>query len=430
LSGKEQFSVFSRRLCRSVLDHQKPVMPIGSPSNMNQSDDIVDEESNIASELSSAVNEHVPVSLNASMMTRASSTRREKQNSPQNGSPQTSQTGSPQSSSPVPSNIIAHELGAPSWGIDPAGSAVGRDACNESQTVPAAPTEIGEYLRSGPVLGRGAFSTVFEGVHRSSGEAVAIKAVQVGKRSLEAYQHEVRMNKVIPSHVNIVRLIDTVAPDRDGPLGYLIFELCGGGELFLQLVPNSGLAPRTRIGVYFSQLVAAIAHVHGCGVCHLDIKPENLLLCKKSGRLKLGDFGMSTLAEDGGVQGTRGSRSYAAPENLRSKVPAGAHSECHIGELAYDGQRADIWSVGIVLFLFLYGYMPWDVAHDSSYEYRMYKILDGFPSIKPWSRMPTVFRKLFHQTLAVMPHQRWTADELQAYITHDLGWRVPTVVPQ
>jgi serine/threonine protein kinase len=159
-------------------------------------------------------------------------------------------------------------------------------------------------------------------------------------------------------------------PERDGPLGYLIFELCDGGELFLQLVPNAGLAPRTRIGVYFSQLVTAVAHVHACGVCHLDIKPENLLLCKRSGRLKLADFGLSTLAENGGVQGTRGSRSYAAPENLQSKAPSGAHSECQMG-LAYDGQRADMWSIGIVLFLFLYGYSPWDVAHDSSYEFRM-----------------------------------------------------------
>lgn len=164
-------------------------------------------------------------------------------------------------------------------------------------------------------------------------------------------------------------------PERDGQLGYLIFELCDGGELFLQLVPNSGLAPRSRIGTYFSQLVAAVSHVHGCGLCHLDIKPENLLLCKRSGRLKLGDFGLSALSEDGCVQGTRGSRSYAAPENLRSKVSAGAHSECHIGELAYDGQRADIWSVGIVLFLFLYGYTPWDVAHDSSYEFRMVSLV-------------------------------------------------------
>eukprot|EP00038_Savillea_parva_P006778 m.165762 g.165762 ORF g.165762 m.165762 type:complete len:466 (-) comp12604_c0_seq1:102-1499(-) len=320
------------------------------------------------------------------------------------------------------SNMIAHEMGAQ------AGCAEERETCNESHNVPTVPTEIGEYLRCEPVLGHGSFSTVFEGVHRTTSERVAIKAVQVGKRGPEGFHHEVRMNKVISAHVNVVRFLDSVPPDQIGPLGYLIFELCDGGELFMQLVPNAGLEPRARIGIYFSQLVAAVAHVHRCGVCHLDIKPENLLLCKQSGRLKLADFGLSTLAEDGVVQGIHGSRSYAAPENLKSKAPSGAHSECHIGDLAYDGQRADMWSVGVVLFLFLYGYTPWSVAHDSNQEYHMYKTCEGFPTVKPWVRMPTVFRKLFHHTLSIKPHKRWTADDLKVYITHDLGWRVPANV--
>mmetsp|Transcript_36924 Transcript_36924/g.96700 ORF Transcript_36924/g.96700 Transcript_36924/m.96700 type:complete len:416 (+) Transcript_36924:92-1339(+) len=340
--------------------------------------------------------------------------------------------GSPQSASPIPSNILAHELGAPSWGrrgdtaaMECEGGTAEDAACNESHTAPAVPTDIGDYVRSDDVLGRGSFSTVFEGIRQSTGDAVAIKAVQMGRRGIEAFQHEVRMNKVLEAHPNVVRLMDSVAPGRDGPLGFLVFELCTGGELFLQLVPNAGLAPRSRIGTYFSQLVAAVAHVHRCGLCHLDIKPENLLLCKQSGRLKLGDFGLSTLAEDGAVQGVRGSRSYAAPENLRSKATGGAHAEC-LGDLAYNGQQADMWSVGVVLFLFLYGYTPWDVADNSSYEFRMYKMVEGFPAIKPWTRMPTVFRKLFMHTLSVWPSKRWTAEELQTCITHDLGWRVPS----
>jgi hypothetical protein len=66
------------------------------------------------------------------------------------GSPQTvgSPQSSPQSSSPVPSNIIAHELGVPSWGAETTKqhSAVGRDACNESHTVPTARSEVGGAL--------------------------------------------------------------------------------------------------------------------------------------------------------------------------------------------------------------------------------------------------------------------------------------------
>jgi serine/threonine protein kinase len=103
-------------------------------------------------------------------------------------------------------------------------------------------------------------------------------------------------------HESLARFALFVALQCEGPIdGFLVFELCDGGEMFQHLEPNSGLTPRSRIGVYFAQLVSAVVHVHACGLCHLDIKPENLLL-GQNGVLKLADFGLSTLAEDGVVQ--------------------------------------------------------------------------------------------------------------------------------
>jgi len=77
-------------------------------------------------------------------------------------------TSTPPSTSPMPSNIIAHELAGPSWGVSVAGSACGRPACNESAGVAVVPLAVGEYVRSPTVLGRGTFSTVYHGEPTSS----------------------------------------------------------------------------------------------------------------------------------------------------------------------------------------------------------------------------------------------------------------------
>lgn len=71
-------------------------------------------------------------------------------------------------------------------------------------------------------------------------------------------------------------------------------------------------------------------------------------------------------------------------------------------------------------------YTPWDAAHDDSYEFRMFKTFDGMPNRKPWNRMPTVFRTLFHRTVALRSSRRWSCVALKEYINRDLGWHPPS----
>eukprot|EP00041_Stephanoeca_diplocostata_P011988 m.198773 g.198773 ORF g.198773 m.198773 type:complete len:384 (-) comp18761_c0_seq2:686-1837(-) len=194
--------------------------------------------------------------------------------------------------------------------------------CNEPVTEQRVlPQHVGEFdLSAGVFLGRGAFSCVYEGHNRRTEERVAVKAVCLSSENPTGYHSEYKINRTLRSHKHVVQLLDHVPPAGD--IGYLVFELCSQGEVFQHIMPNGGLTPRVLIGKYFAQLVAAVVHVHDCGVCHLDIKPENLFIDGR-GDMKLGDFGLSTLAEDGPVYGCRGSYGYAAPENLRSKQTRG-----------------------------------------------------------------------------------------------------------
>jgi len=113
--------------------------------------------------------------------------------------------------------------------------------------------------------------------------------------------------------------------------------------------------PEDEARFFFHQLIDGLVYCQKAGICHRDLKPENLLL-DKLGNLKISDFGLSTLyvgdAEAEGQQRaellhtTCGTPNYVAPEVLESR--------------GYDGKSADVWSVGVILFVLLAGYLPFE----------------------------------------------------------------------
>jgi len=101
-------------------------------------------------------------------------------------------------------------------------------------------------------------------------------------------------------------------------------------------------------------------HTHEKGICHRDLKPENLLLSGDF-QLKIADFGLSSLGEneDGTPLLLRtecGTRGYMAPEVLSGKP--------------YDGKKADVWSAGVILFITLAGFPPFQMAANSDWWFQ------------------------------------------------------------
>jgi serine/threonine protein kinase len=129
---------------------------------------------------------------------------------------------------------------------------------------------------------------------------------------------------------------------------YIILEFVTGGELFDKIVYQGRLS-ENESRRYFQQLIDAVDFCHSKGVSHRDLKPENLLL-DSLGNLKISDFGLSALPQqvrdDGLLHTTCGTPNYVAPEVLNNK--------------GYDGAGADIWSCGVILYVLMAGFLPFD----------------------------------------------------------------------
>jgi serine/threonine protein kinase len=125
----------------------------------------------------------------------------------------------------------------------------------------------------------------------------------------------------------------------------LVLEYVEGGELF-DYVHCYGALPEEEAVRLFRQIIAGLSYCHRFNICHRDLKPENILL--DSGRnIKLADFGMAALQPaDRWLNTSCGSPHYAAPEIIYGRK--------------YRGDKADIWSVGIILFAMLNGFLPFD----------------------------------------------------------------------
>lgn len=197
----------------------------------------------------------------------------------------------------------------------------------------------------GRELGHGTFAKVYHARNLQSGKNVAMKIVSKEKvikvGMTEQVKREISVMKMV-RHNNIVNLDEVMASKSKI---YFAMELVRGGELFSKIA--KGRIKEDEARHYFYQLISAIDFCHSRGVYHRDLKPENLLL-DEQGNLKVTDFGLSAFSDhirqDGLLHTSCGTPSYVAPEV--------------IGRKGYDGAKADIWSCGVILYVLLAGFLP------------------------------------------------------------------------
>lgn len=198
------------------------------------------------------------------------------------------------------------------------------------------------------------------------------------------------------NHPNILKIHEVLATKSRI---YLVMELAKGGDLFGKLARRpEHRFPEPLARKYFHQLVSALKYCHQNGVAHRDVKPQNLLL-DEEGNIKVSDFGLSAVAESSSprlmLQTSCGTPAFAAPE-IVGKSRNG-----------YDGSKADAWSCGVILFVMLSGYLPFDDANLVMMYRKMHKREYRFPS---WVSKPA--RGLIVKLLDPNPNTRLGIDEM------------------
>ncbi|OTF79920.1 protein kinase-like protein [Euroglyphus maynei] len=229
----------------------------------------------------------------------------------------------------------------------------------------------GLYDITNDVLGKGHFAIVKLARHCLTGEHVAIKIVdkiKLTKEGLEQLSCEIKLWSILSrhEHPNVVKLYQCI--DTRTKL-YLVMEYCGNNVCdlydYIQKKNDGDGLDANEAKHIFKQICKAIFYCHSLKIVHRDLKPENILIInnqqeKSDILVKLIDFGFSNQwCEDELLRTSCGSLAYSAPEILLGNQ--------------YDGPKVDIWSLGCILYILLYGHNPFMQYNDNE---TLIKILD------------------------------------------------------
>lgn len=253
---------------------------------------------------------------------------------------------------------------------------------------------VGKY-ELGRTIGEGTFAKVKFARNLETGDPVAIKILDKEKvlkhKMAEQLWREIATMKRI-KHPHVLRLFEVMGSKTKI---YIVLEYVTGGELF-DKIAHHGRMREEEARKYFQQLINAVDYCHSRGVFHRDLKPENLLL-DAGGNLKVSDFGLSALSQqvrdDGLLHTACGTPNYVAPEVL--------------DDIGYDGATADLWSCGVILFVLLSGYLPFD---DPNLTNLYKKISAAEFTCPPWMSFPA--KKLITRILDPNPTTRITIPEI------------------
>lgn len=287
------------------------------------------------------------------------------------------------------------------------GSSAGRDDSSSEQPLPEIDSIGGYTLHQ--KLGEGHFAMVYLATN-SSGDRTALKVIEKKRIQRLYINREIEAMQAV-NHKNVLKLInaqlDVPFPRSDGLLRevfLLELEFAPGGELFNYLLVTGPLLEHFA-RAYLLQMLEGIQECHSNGVYHRDLKPDNILLDRKF-VLKLGDFGLASLNPSNHLLMTNcGTQGYQAPEVL-TNAP-------------YDGAAADVWSVGVILFIMLVGHPPFRIAGPGDWWFKAVRLNRYDKFWKAHQRAPckTVHpeaQAFLNSIFVVDPSKRATVEELLA----------------
>ncbi|XP_050502201.1 calcium/calmodulin-dependent protein kinase kinase 1 isoform X1 [Diabrotica virgifera virgifera] len=200
-------------------------------------------------------------------------------------------------------------------------------------------------------------------------------------------------------HPNVVKLVEVLDDPVEDHL-YLVFELLEGGQVLE--IPTDTPLDEDKAWTYFRDVVLGIEYLHYQRIIHRDIKPANLLL-SDAGRVQIADLGVCNEfhGSDAFLSNTAGTPAFSAPEALNDQKQAG-----------FSGKGTDIWSMGVTLYAFVYGQVPFYEGNIVG----LYSKIKSQPVVFP--EKPAIsegLKDLIRKMLVKEPTQRITLPEIKVH---------------
>lgn len=273
-----------------------------------------------------------------------------------------------------------------------------------------AETEASQHVRSlSPQLRMDSYSPP---THRVKGRLPPPRASggRPMENPLDRVHREIAILKKL-NHPNVVKLVEVLNDPAEDNF-YMVFELLEKGEVME--IPTDMPLSEDQAWAYFRDVLLGIEYLHYQKIIHRDIKPSNLLL-GDNGHIKIADFGVCNEfdGKDAFLTNTAGTPAFMAPEALSTS----RHK--------YSGKAADIWAMGITLYAFVYGKLPF---HDDNIVVLYDKIRNSPLSFPPIPFVSDDLKDLISLMLEKNPAHRITLPDIKEHpwVTAGNQYLLPT----
>ncbi|XP_073529553.1 serine/threonine-protein kinase SBK1-like [Phyllobates terribilis] len=272
--------------------------------------------------------------------------------------------------------------------------------------------EISECYNVIKKLGQGSYGKVLLAQNKSTGEPVAVKLVRKDRTQLQTFLMELSLSITLSDHPNIIGTY----PIFIGTMDHFVLsqELATAGTLHDIIQSEVGI-PEDAVKRCALQISWALDYMHGRGLVHRDLKPDNVLLMDKDCyQIKLSDFGL-TKPVGTNVSSMSHIIPYMSPELCDLK-----EEQCLILD-----PTIDTWAFGVLLFVILTGYFPWLEAIETNTMYQVYINWKQSPHRSPlpaqWEMFSREAINMFGNLLTPCPSSRHPVLSVFDYLT--LPWK-------
>ena len=213
---------------------------------------------------------------------------------------------------------------------------------------------------------------------------------------MESIRHQIEILKIAIDEY-VLQLLDII--ENESYL-YIITELCKGGDLYSYLNQRSFKIPETKAAKLIYKLTKSVSFLHTLGIIHRDLKPENILMTDMTDEadIRISDFCICKRLEPNEktkeIVGTLG---YMAPEVLMG--------------MEYNFS-SDVWSIGVITYLLLTGYLPFD-DEESDKEVIRKTLFDSIPfDNDSWKNISPQAKEFIKKILVKDKEQRMTIEDI------------------